>query len=184
MNPLPPPGKRMPLSLARTFQIGDPSTTREDKSNECFLRGLDCPLASHRLTSTSDPSGVIWPRDCIWLLWKFFEIIGAHSGESPPPVRQRSSVVCNQGFYRIMEGATDMRFVAAVAAASNGWSDGDGGGEERATKAGDAREKVEFDLLNVQKRRGDPITLRANILSSKISFLVCPNTGSVFLRST
>ena len=45
-----------------------------------------------------------------------------------------------------------MRFVA-VAAASNGWSDGDGGGEERATKAGDAREKVEFDLLNVQKRR-------------------------------
>ena len=51
-----------------------------------------------------------------------------------------------------MEGATggrttDMRFVAAVAAASNGWSDGDGGGEERATKAGDAPEKVEFDLL-------------------------------------
>ena len=82
-----------------------------------------------------------------------------------------------------MEGATDMRFVAAVAAASNGWSDGDGGGEERATKAGDAREKVEFDLLNVQKRRGDPISLRANILSSKISFLVCPNTGSVFLHA-
>ena len=100
----------------------------------------------HRLTltSTSDPSGVIWPRDCIWLLWKFFEIIGRIQGNLP--VRQRSSVVCNQGFYRIMEGATDMRFVA-VAAASNGWSDGDGGGEERATKAGDAPEKVEFDLL-------------------------------------
>ena len=46
-----------------------------------------------------------------------------------------------------------MRFVAAVAAASNGWSDGDGGGEERATKAGDAREKVEFDLLC--RRRGE-----------------------------
>ena len=180
MNPLPPPGKRMPLSLARTYQIGDPSTTREDKSNECSLRGLDCPLES--VTASPQPPippGLFGHEIVSGYFGSSLRSSGAFRGISP--VRQRSSVVCNQGFYRIMEGATDadMRFVAAVAAASNGWSDGDGGGEERATKAGDAREKVEFDLLNVQKRRGDRISLRANILSSKISFLVCPNTGSL-----
>ena len=71
-------------------------------------------------------------RDPIWLLWKFFEIIGRirrcsldRGKLARGAVRQRSSVVCNQGFYRIMDGATrhemtttttstDVRFVAVA----------------------------------------------------------------------
>ena len=150
MNPFPPPGKRMPLIPERTYQIGDHSTTREDKSNECFLRGTGTWIGLS-VGVTASPQPPIPPG-----LFGH-EIVSGYFGSSLrssdafrgiSPVRQRSSVVCNQGFYRIMEGATggrttDMRFVA-VAAASNAWSDGDGGGEERATKAaeaGDAREK-------------------------------------------